>query len=39
MTVCIPLTTVELFLLQKQWRLKRMLITKVGVKIDIFIVV
>jgi hypothetical protein len=39
MTVCIPLTTVELFLLQKQWCLKRMLITEVGVKIGIFIVV
>jgi hypothetical protein len=39
MTVCIPSTTVELFLLQKQWRLKRTLITELGVKIIVFIVV
>jgi len=39
MTVCVPLTAVEHFLLQKQWRLKYMLITEVGVKINVFIVV
>jgi hypothetical protein len=39
MAVRIPLITVELFLLQKQWRLKLMFITEVGVKINVFIVV
>jgi hypothetical protein len=39
MTVCTSLTVVELILLQKQWRLKCMLIIEVGVKINVFIVV